>query len=1012
MDGVRSRRPHSTFQNAWEEAKAQGEMDWLEDQTLIAADCFEPPKMQSRLRAWDRVAVPTTIFCRSECKVQKRVNLKAQPDSNYAKATAELDCQSLDPRKHARTSRYIRPCGKALFEDDCTLGLSGAEELAKAREHVKTALKAIWEDNVRLRDDLPPYNKLRDRKPSTFDPATLARVTPAKRHNSRWPIPPPRATAAMIAPFQPLIKFELHPNEIDDPGFLEQLAKEAQTPPLRLPKTSAGTKVADSRLKEFTIFEVSEDSNNVADTSSLQEDDSAVQTEEAKTDAPRLELSDDTADSGILTTSSMTDKAAVFSASLIPSSTPSAWPKHHMSAPSVAQTERTPISAVAIFDQPSQVMQEEPEYESKRRVSLDNARRSDRSSDARIIQRVWNYLSGKSGTIASAKRRHSDITHNATPSVPDPKRRRTFDVDVSKTLDIFGQPVQRVSPQIPAPLDTTWRENHDKRFGFHRKDRRLSTGPTRSMALTDDTLPVIQEEMASMFQRDSGAEETAGLPIKTTLQDKADTSLSLQDSTNQVRPASVQRRDSELEFLHKFVQRAKTSKGRRDVQSTTMTRPCIDSPNMSGDESVQPASTRVPLGTKDSNKSPSPSPGTKRKLQRFEQLVSPVPTKKTRSRLAIPDFEDKEPPARARRRRRGAESDTDDILNPEMGIGQDLTQRRLGSKAEPGVIRRSSRIAENKVGEALRGSTIPISIRMPGSFVLDDVDMPAVSTVGVNAKKNEKERDQETKKNTKRNSNGALPVAETLARLQQEEEAIFGQENEPIETVPAQRGGKCVQWARTLRHIQFSDGRIGTEPDTESADDEEDLEEDGSTKPVSVDGEDIRLPTPPKLRPVAFAVSDPSVPPPDTIMVREYGDTDNDKTDNVIEFEGDQPAAIADNSNNTVSATQRKTLGTPRATKMARPGQSRRSLRSGTGISRLPTLASSIGGGLLASSGGSLTTTTTSIPNPLQFSSNRLQGSTPAKLAPLGRLTRGGGPMLGMAGPGTPRPRRRGGFPR
>lgn len=256
---------------------------------------------------------------------------------------------------------------------------------------------------------------------------------------------------------------------------------------------------------------------------------------------------------------------------------------------------------------------------------------------------------------------------------------------------------------------------------------------------------------------------------------------------------------------------------------------------------------------------------------------------------------------------------------------------------------------------------------------------------------------------TKKNSNGALSVPETLAKLQQEKEANAGEDAEPLEIRSTQPGRRTVQWARVLKHIQFSDGRLGIEPDTESADDEE---EEDTTKTVSVDGEDTRLPTPPRLRSMAFAGQD-SIDQPDTILVRQYGDMDDEKTDSGTEGESEQPTATTED-NKGPEITQRKILGTPRATKVQH-AHSRRSLRSGSGISRLPTLAS---GGMLASSGSITSTSTTNIPSPLQFTGGRMQGGTPSKLAPIGRLTRAGAPMLAMAGPGTPRPRRRGGFPR
>lgn len=95
--------------------------------------------------------------------------------------------------------------------------------------------------------------------------------------------------------------------------------------------------------------------------------------------------------------------------------------------------------ALPLFDAPAPGAQNESQYEAKRRISLDNARRSDRRSDARTLKRVSHWMEGTAASNAKA-RRHSELSEDLYHNETLQKRRHTLDVDVGRNLDIFAQP--------------------------------------------------------------------------------------------------------------------------------------------------------------------------------------------------------------------------------------------------------------------------------------------------------------------------------------------------------------------------------------------------------------------------------------------------------------------------------------------------------------------------------------------------------------------------------------------
>lgn len=362
-----------------------------------------------------------------------------------------------------------------------------------------SALQGIWKDNLRLRE-----SGLLRRKHSTYDPAQLTWV-PRKRHNTRWPINPPGETCDFIAELQPLIRFELHPSQIEEAQGLQQQDEEQRStlrsatpgkraeqgqkynrghrrrtlrpslgtisevddePPMypvltpgaeaRRVYTSpsksvigAGrfrtpTKVAESPMKIFTI--------------------TATQIE----DGERIEV---TNSNGHFQISSPTDAGTTTKCRPIGINCPESNHEVHgdiytEKTKAVTPTSGAPenssnniyLSALPFFDAPIPAagVHDEPEHEARRRISLDNARRSDRRSDAKVIKRVNYWMEGT--TTSKAKtRRYSELPGDLTLSQPKTtqKRRHTLDVDVGRNLDIFGQQAEAAALVDVLPSSTT-----------------------------------------------------------------------------------------------------------------------------------------------------------------------------------------------------------------------------------------------------------------------------------------------------------------------------------------------------------------------------------------------------------------------------------------------------------------------------------------------------------------------------------------------------------------------------
>lgn len=646
---------------------------------------------------------------------------------------------------------------------------------------------------------------------------------------------------------------------------------------------------------------------------------------------------------------------------------------------SATESSSTYVTGLPLFDQPISKTQAEPEYESRRRFSLENARRSDRTSDVRIIKRIRTWMAG---SFMGTKRRYSDIG-GISGEQQEPKRRHTLDVDAGMNPDIFGQ-----LPTLPAhnkpPIESM--EIFDE--AVKRSEDHVPTPPAVPAEEEGSPSPV----KASPHDQDVALSEGEE-PGENAESEEIEEAAESEDDEDNVEG------DSDITYLQSFIQRSKSSKGEthKDVpsapilikgfskkrRSTSMSSATSEtgSPQarITTTATMTTSSPRVPLGEKDANKSPSPSK--KRKLKGLG-VESDVPLKKKTGRLAPPDLEDSEPTNPRKKRRKGRESDTNDIFNPSMDMNQVLTQKSGPGGGGAGS-RRSTRIA-----------TIPkrdppaIPVRLPGSAAHMLADLPEVSTAGVtNAafqRKLDKELTAETENNTRRNRGDAVPVHLALASMA--ERSNDGDETTIVSfelKVVRAGDGKAVRWDEILARVQGEATESASPVETE-----EKVEAESAVKVAEEekeDEEDTHFPSPPQLRVVQPTPDRPGYP-----IGPQLSENDDD---------ADQPSARK-------SAPSRS------------PAPVRRSSRT-TAASRLPKRGTGGAAVTLSAAAAAAAVTPSAAPLlPVQTPKRRtsLLPAPSSRVSKAGVGVRSGGPAateaararLGMAGPGTPAPRRGG----
>ncbi|CAK7214735.1 hypothetical protein SCUCBS95973_002235 [Sporothrix curviconia] len=318
--------------------------------------------------------------------------------------------------------------------------------------------------------------------------------------------------------------------------------------------------------------------------------------------------------------------------------------------------------------------------------------------------------------------------------------------------------------------------------------------------------------------------------------------------------------DSETEMLRKFVTRVKADKTakaaaaaeeasarslaklqrKRRSGSTGSTASSSGSPMTKKEGAGVLASPfnlepRVPFGKKDHNMSPSP----KRK-RRAVTVLDSSDENRTGNLLSKPLFDDNSPP-RPKRRRRKMEADTGGIFNPEfVASGKKEDSAEATSEEAPGPRRSKRTRSQTPVKTAASATNSALSlipVRLPGSLNLNGEDSYGLSASNLSLRRNdEKDLTATTRVNTRKNRGNADPPCVVVARQShealralREQKSVFDSPLVPQKTSgkkdkdktdgdddshkKVRRGkkasnkpAKSVRWAEVLARFQTADG--------------------------------------------------------------------------------------------------------------------------------------------------------------------------------------------------------------
>ncbi|KAL2151015.1 hypothetical protein VTH82DRAFT_6113 [Thermothelomyces myriococcoides] len=416
----------------------------------ITAECFLPPRF-SCPRAWERVPVAPVPGRRRQSRIWKRVGGLAIGTglSPYIRAMAELESQGTGPRKRARHVHHMQAWGDAKWDPRVEGRPDGHQDIVEAQSMVtETEHKATTSMNVI------------ETKPATY-PEEKLKWVPRKRHNSRWPIPPKRETERSASHPQPSAEPErpvsAEPVEATAKADEEQMNKRSTRRLSRrislLPGDESPSKlsVATRSPARYTTPAASPVKRSRASLSPVKVADSPLRSFRVNATPTKVILESPKI-------SPPEKSPAKLQAPLTPNMRPSTPPASSPESP-----------APLMFDQPLPDAQAEPQYEVRRRLSLQSARRSERGSNGSL-----RLLALKRGT-GNPNRRHSlmsvlvgdgvrgesknrrktmdvfsagleatggnvEDTRTAGAALDRPKSKDIVEIDMKTSLDIFGQP--------------------------------------------------------------------------------------------------------------------------------------------------------------------------------------------------------------------------------------------------------------------------------------------------------------------------------------------------------------------------------------------------------------------------------------------------------------------------------------------------------------------------------------------------------------------------------------------
>ncbi|KAK0713288.1 hypothetical protein B0T26DRAFT_716988 [Lasiosphaeria miniovina] len=393
----------------------------------ITSACFTAPVIPSP-RSWERIPVDSATAGRRQRKIWKRVGgiTSAAFDESYARAVAELESQGQGPRKRARHEKYIPPYGDAKWGIRAGKELDGEWDLIEARVAVSIANKET---------EAKAPNSTASKHRAHTD--SVSQWIPRKRHNSRWPIEPKnKKSLRKLGDLQPLIEFAM-------PSLAQLSAAQLDDAKEQVNDNQVMTK-STRRLSRRISIGLGEESSRKISTIALTPGKTAGPAM-SPVKRPPVTSPKKVAESPLRTfTVNATPCKVVLESpktSPIVKSPSKSSPHTHTEVTSVAGVDNSPL----VFDQPTSDITTLPAHETRRRLSLNAARRIERRASGGL----------KMATVFHAEKPNRRHSFNTTSTwlglgLDTPKALNSSSALVDK--DGSSDQLAESSPKGQAPL--------------------------------------------------------------------------------------------------------------------------------------------------------------------------------------------------------------------------------------------------------------------------------------------------------------------------------------------------------------------------------------------------------------------------------------------------------------------------------------------------------------------------------------------------------------------------------
>ncbi|KAL2192979.1 hypothetical protein P885DRAFT_81711 [Corynascus similis CBS 632.67] len=441
-------------------------------QDPIPADCFLPPRL-SCPRAWHRVPVAPVPGLRRQPKIWKRVGgLSLETaQSPYIRAMAELEKQGTGPRKRARHARHMQAWGDARWDSRAKEERDGQQDIVEAQRLVSA-----------VKQETASATNSPKTRPATFPEKSLKWI-PRKRHNSRWPIEPKNESGRIVAYPHQSTESEKH-DSVEPVEATTMDEKQIQRRPTRRLSRRISLITGNQSPRKLLAITLSPAGRAVTAVSPVKRTTVSLSPTKVA-DSPHRSFKVTATPTKVVLESpkiSPPEKSPEKLASS-PSKPSEDAPQTPVTATGSAEISSVASSAPLMFDQPALGVQAEPQHETRRRLSLQSARRSERSSSgaSRLLalkrgqdspnrrhsltafEDGWDGMRAKSKTrrktmdafcvgLGNMGEEAEDTGKNNATSTQN-KHDEVVEIDMKTSLDIFGQPTMTAQPISPLRND-------------------------------------------------------------------------------------------------------------------------------------------------------------------------------------------------------------------------------------------------------------------------------------------------------------------------------------------------------------------------------------------------------------------------------------------------------------------------------------------------------------------------------------------------------------------------------